>query len=143
MKWLNYCFHKSDVYQVFSPFFVLHKLFGLGAFRLKSNKIRNSFCDLLWLAIILSYCLCTTYNFQYYKIDFGFSKVLDFGFNAVQRLVITFVLTFLIANFVQRRKFQELFQSFCNFDNEVSHTFIRREKTFIRLHLDKKFLSND
>lgn len=110
-------FIKNSVFEVYSIFYVISKICGLGTFKFQHGDFQN--CPFGILLFILSWSLTTLYFVKQKTTQFTFSKVLSSGMYYIDHLPVFAMFFFMFLNFWNRKNFHSIFQQLRKFDKKV------------------------
>lgn len=108
---------KKSIFDVYRPFFMTSKVFGMGTFRFFNETFQTCRIGTLGLGfnlIFIAYLFIVEK-----KSTFSFSKVLSIGMIFVQYLPLVAALFFVVLSSWKRKSIHELFVRLDNFDKKV------------------------
>lgn len=110
-------FLKKSVFDVYRPFFMTSKVFGMGTFRFRNGRFQT--CRIGTLGLGLNLIFIAYLFIVEKKSTFSFSKVLSIGMIFVQYLPLVAALLFVFLSSWRRKSIHELFVRLDNFDKKV------------------------
>lgn len=132
-------FYKKSVFDVYRPFFLMSKIFGMGTFKFHNEKFQNCWIGIFGFAINLLFIVWLF--FVQDQSIFSFSKVLSFGMIFVKYLPLVAALLFVVLSAWKRKKFHKVLTKLDDLDKKVKRIYPRTRNFYIMLVCRSKRLS--